>query len=133
MTPTWKPQDSPSGLFDGPLPAGMGVAYLTSMSDATDSLTPAPAAAKRSSRRVPLIVKDTIADEVRVTGDFTDWTRDGIRLSHDGDGLWRTVLCLEPGEHQYRLLVDGEWNNHAEAIGHADNPFGSKNCVLKVV
>jgi 1,4-alpha-glucan branching enzyme len=82
---------------------------------------------------VPLVVKDTLAEEVRVTGDFTDWVPEGIRLSHDGDGLWRTVLSLEPGEHQYRLLVDGKWKDHAEATGHAANPFGSVNCVLKVM
>lgn len=92
-----------------------------------------PRAPKRPNRRVPLVVEDTLADEVRVTGDFTDWEREGIRLSHDGDGLWRTVLSLQPGEHQYRLLVDGEWNDCAEAIGHSDTLIGSKNAVLKVV
>lgn len=91
------------------------------------------AALKRAPRRVPLIVKELIAEEVRVTGDFTDWEMEGIRLSHDGDGLWRTVLPLDPGEYQYRLLVDGEWKDHAEATRRVANPFGSENCVLKVL
>ena len=89
-------------------------------------------AAKRLPRRVPLIVKETKAGEVRVTGDFTHWVKEGIRLSHDGDGLWRTVLPLDPGEYQYRLLVDGEWRDHADAVERVANPFGSQNCVLKV-
>ena len=92
-----------------------------------------PSPAKRLARRVPLVIQDTLADEVRVTGDFTGWVREGIPLSHDGDGLWRTVLSLEPGEHQYRLLVDGEWKVRGEEIGHAAPVSGSKNFILKVV
>ena len=88
---------------------------------------------KRTTRRVPIIVKETIAHEVRVTGDFTDWVKDGVPLSHDGNGGWRTVLPLKPGEYQYRLLVDGEWKDHTEATERVANPFGSKNCVLRVV
>lgn len=88
---------------------------------------------KAARRRVPLVVKEGNAEEVRVTGDFTDWVKEGIRLSHDGDGLWRTVLPLDPGEYQYRLLVDGEWRDHADATERVANPFGSQNCVLKVM
>jgi len=89
-------------------------------------------AAKQTTRRVPIIVKETIAEEVRVTGDFSDWVKDGVRLSHDGNGEWRTVLPLEPGEYQYRLLVDGQWKDHTEATERVANPFGSENCVLRV-
>ena len=89
-------------------------------------------AAKQTIRRVPIIVKETVAEEVRVTGDFSDWVKDGVRLSHDGNGEWRTVLPLEPGEYQYRLLVDGQWKDHTEATERVANPFGSENCVLRV-
>ena len=84
------------------------------------------------SRRVAIVVQAPAAQEVRVTGDFTHWTMPGIRLSHDGTGQWRTVLPLDPGEYQYRLLVDGTWQDHAEATARVANPFGSENCVLKV-
>jgi 1,4-alpha-glucan branching enzyme len=84
-------------------------------------------------RRVAIVVKAPEAREVRVTGDFTRWVKQGIRLSHDGKGQWRTVLPLDPGEYQYRLLVDGEWKDHAEATERVANPFGSENCVLKVL
>jgi len=93
-----------------------------------DKVTP-----KAPIRRVPIVVKDVIAEEVRITGDFTDWLKDGIRLSHNGKNEWRTVLPLGPGRYQYRLLVDGEWKDHADASERVENPFGSKNCVLKVV
>jgi hypothetical protein len=106
------------------------------MNDSTGGLKGSPGnpnGVKRLTRRVPLVVKDTLSDEVRVTGDFTGWVREGIPLSHDGDGLWSTVLTLEPGEHRYRLLVDGEWKDRGEEIRHAVPPCGSKHCILKVV
>ena len=91
------------------------------------------AATRSISRRVPLVVQAPKAVDVRVTGDFTGWGQRGIRLSSDGSGRWRTVLNLEPGEYQYRLLVDGAWEDHAEARLRVPNPFGSNNCVLNVL
>jgi len=84
-------------------------------------------------RRVPIIVTAPEAKDVRVTGDFTRWEKRGIRLSHDGNGRWRTVLPLDPGEYQYRLLIDGTWQDHHAATERVANPFGSENCVLKVL
>lgn len=89
--------------------------------------------AKQAARRVPLIVKETIAEEVRVTGNFLDWKKEGIQLSHDGSGVWRALLRLEPGAYEYRLLVDGEWKDHADATERVANPYGTENCVLKVL
>ncbi|MBI3857140.1 MAG: hypothetical protein HY293_15755 [Planctomycetes bacterium] len=83
-------------------------------------------------RRVSIVVKAAQAKDVRVTGDFTRWTKQGIRLSNDGNGHWRTVLPLDPGEYQYRILVDGQWQDHEDATERVANPFGSENCVLKV-
>lgn len=75
-------------------------------------------------------VKD--AKEVILTGDFTNWVKDKIKLNLIGDGEWETVLKLPPGEYQYRLLVDGEWKDHSEATKRVPNPFGTGNCVLTV-
>ncbi len=85
------------------------------------------------SRRVAITVKAPEAKDVRVTGEFTGWVEQGIRLSHDGGGRWRTVLTLEPGEYQYRLLVDGAWKDHAEAAQRVANPYGTENCILQVL
>jgi 1,4-alpha-glucan branching enzyme len=87
---------------------------------------------KMAQRPVPFFVNAPAADDVRVTGDFTNWTRAGIRLSNDGHGLWRTLLSLKQGIHQYRLLIDGRWADHEEASAWVDNPYGTKNCVMTV-
>jgi 1,4-alpha-glucan branching enzyme len=88
---------------------------------------------RTAARRVPMTVKAPEAKDVRVTGEFTGWAEQGIRLSHDGAGRWRTVLTLEPGEYQYRLVVDGAWKDHADAAQRVANPFGTQNCILKVL
>lgn len=72
------------------------------------------------------------ADEVMLVGDFTDWQEHPIPLKRQKDGVWKTVVSLEPGEHEYRFVVDGEWRNDAECSVRRGNPFGGENCVRKV-
>lgn len=86
----------------------------------------------RAARSVTFDVVAPVAMYVEVTGDFTGWTKEGIRLRHQGDGGWRTVLRLEPGEYEYRLRINGEWKDHAEATRRVANAFGTENCVLEV-
>ena len=88
--------------------------------------------AKPAVTRVPVAVKASGAKEVVLTGDFIRWTRNGVRLLPGKDGVWSTVLELAPGEYQYRLIVDGEWRDHAEASRRVANPFGTQNCVMTI-
>ena len=83
-------------------------------------------------KRVPIEVKADGAKVVAITGDFNRWAKDRTLLTHNGNGTWRTVLQLAPGEYQYRLVVDGEWRDHAEAAKRVPNPFGTENAVLIV-
>lgn len=83
-------------------------------------------------RRVPFSVRLDGAKEVILTGDFSSWSLEGIRLVRSGENLWTTTLELPSGEYQYRLLVDGEWRNPLEANRRVPNAFGSENCVLVV-
>ena len=93
---------------------------------------PEPAAAKSGLRPVAFFAKAVGAGDVRVTGEFTGWSKAGIRLSNDGHGIWRTMLNLKPGTYQYRLLINGDWADHDEATARVRNEFGTLNCVLTV-
>ena len=84
------------------------------------------------STSVSLVARLPGAREVIVTGDFTAWSKDGIRMRKVKADEWRAEMVLAPGQYQYRLLVDGQWRDHAEAAQWAANPFGSKNGVLHV-
>lgn len=83
-------------------------------------------------KRVSLVARAPEAKVVSVTGDFTNWSEKGIPLAKGANGEWQTSLQLAPGEYQYRLRIDGQWRDHAEARRRVPNPFGSENCVLLV-
>lgn len=88
--------------------------------------------AKRSKKLVPFLACIPESREVRPTGDFTAWSEEGIQLTPREEGVWETELRLPPGEYQYRLRVDGQWQDHPQASKRIPNPFGSDNCVLTV-
>ena len=87
---------------------------------------------RSSLKKIQLVTHMDDVHEVVVTGDFTGWSEDGIRLAEEEEGVWETTLQLAPGEYQYRLRVDGEWRDHPEAERRVRNPYGSENCVLTV-
>jgi hypothetical protein len=83
-------------------------------------------------KRVTLVATVREAKEVVATGDFTSWSLEGIQLKRRPDGAWAAALQLAPGEYQYRLRVDGRWENNPAAERRAANAFGSENDVLVV-
>lgn len=94
---------------------------------------PAPAVpATPTTKKIPLRIRAEGAKEVVLTGDFTQWAKDKVRLTPAAGGEWITMLDLAPGEYQYRLIVDGEWRDHSEATRRVANSFGTQNCVLIV-
>ena len=71
------------------------------------------------------------AEEVKLLGSFDNWDAAGRSLKKDKKGIWKTWLMLELGTHEYRFLVDGQWQNDpgAEVVL---NPYGTQNCVQLV-
>jgi hypothetical protein len=41
--------------------------------------------------------KDLESQEPRALGDSRDWEDAGTNIRHDGDGLWRSELCVQAG------------------------------------
>jgi 1,4-alpha-glucan branching enzyme len=69
------------------------------------------------------------AKEVYLAGEFNRWDTHANTMERDKDGIWRTTLSLKPGRYEYRLLVDGNWENAPSCSGCVPNIFGSQNCV----
>lgn len=73
------------------------------------------------------------AHEVRLAGDFNNWSAEATpMLSNGREGCFHALLPLAPGRYRYRYVVDGEWrhdahNNYVEA-----NPFGGLNSIVEV-
>lgn len=74
------------------------------------------------------------ASAVQVTGDFVDWSPQGIALRNErGTGVWIVEVALQPGVYQYAFVVDGrEWRPDPRAVSRVDDGFGRENSVVIV-
>jgi hypothetical protein len=45
------------------------------------------------------------------------------------NGSWFIIVPLPPGEHPYRFIVDGQWQDDPQAARRVPNPFGGENAV----
>jgi len=71
--------------------------------------------------------------DVRVTGEFTNWSREGLAMDKDAaDGLWKIVVDIAPGEYEYRFIVDGVWIRDPNNKDYVRNEFGQENSLLIV-
>jgi hypothetical protein len=90
-----------------------------------------------STRQVPPTIRGTKIPEVRVTGNFKGWAKGGLRVRPNRKGEWLILLTREPGDDQYRiliegeLLIDGNWIDQ-ESNGRMANAFRAEDCILKV-
>jgi len=72
------------------------------------------------------------ASSVALTGDFNGWDHSANPMKKSRTGAWKAELKLNPGEYQFRYLVNEyEWVNDDEAPVVA-NAFGTYNSLVKV-
>jgi chromosome partitioning protein len=88
-------------------------------------------------RRVPegvmFALESPQANDVRVTGEFTNWSREGLTMEKDAaDSLWKVVVDIAPGEYEYRFIVDGVWIRDPNNKDYVRNEFGQENSLLIV-
>jgi len=72
------------------------------------------------------------AGAVLLAGDFTHWEAAPVQLKREDNGIWSTTVKLAPGRYEYRLLVDGQWQNDPQCHELQPNQFGSANCICAV-
>lgn len=72
------------------------------------------------------------AMEVSIVGAFNGWDPSCTPLQNDGTGVWRVLLPLATGQHEYLYVVDGQWQEDPTAKQFSTNPFGGHNSVVKV-
>jgi 1,4-alpha-glucan branching enzyme len=72
------------------------------------------------------------AQDVRVTGEFTDWSFEGIEMRRDEQGVWSVVLEIPPGSYEYRFILDGVWVKDPAHFESVTNEFGQENSVVVV-
>ena len=97
-----------------------------------DSVTsPGPSAGQVVTRFV-LIAPE--AASVHLTGDFLEWSPEGLALADPrGTGVWTADVPLPPGIYQYTFVIDGsEWLPDPRAVSQVDDGFGQMNSLLIV-
>ena len=67
--------------------------------------------------------------EVCLAGDFNNWTP--MPMEKTGNEF-QVMVELEPGEYQYKFVVDGQWMDDPSAPKTAVNVFGTTNSVILV-
>ena len=73
------------------------------------------------------------AANVMLAGDFTDWAAHAVTMRRTNNGDWKTTVPLDPGRHEYRFIVDGQWADDPDCQERVMNPFGGDNsvCIVK--
>lgn len=118
----------------------------TSMSSGTqvpskpkESFTPVPSSTSMNSgtqaaskKKESFTYFGPSAENVLIAGDFTGWAENPVSLKKQADGSWRTTIPLDPGVHEYRFLVDGQWQDDEKCPTRKPNGFGAQNCVREV-
>ena len=91
-------------------------------------------AAKTARRRIEFVINAGPGHEsVCLAGSFNDW--DPARkplVDKKGDGVYRGILMLPPGEYEYKFVVDGKWCIDENNPCLASNDLGTLNSVIKV-
>jgi 1,4-alpha-glucan branching enzyme len=72
------------------------------------------------------------AAQVFVAGCFNEWDTTANPLERRNDGPWSCAVAIEPGQHQYRFVVDGAWCDDPANMARCWNEFGTENCLLNL-
>jgi chromosome partitioning protein len=72
-------------------------------------------------------------ERLAVAGDFNNWSPTATPLRYNAQlGLAETLVTMEPGAHQYRIVRDGRWESDSYNDHREPNPHGEYNSVVHV-
>lgn len=72
------------------------------------------------------------AQAVFLAGDFNSWNATAQPMQRADDGTWSVTVSLSPGEHEYKFVVDGVWQEDADNPRRRADPFGGSNSLVMV-
>ncbi|HLT53092.1 MAG TPA: glycogen-binding domain-containing protein, partial [Flavobacteriaceae bacterium] len=73
----------------------------------------------------------TDAKEVILTGSFIRWDEQRFKMHKTDDG-WEIMLQINPGEYEYKFIVDGNWMEDPQNPSKRRNEFDGYNSVINV-
>ena len=76
------------------------------------------------------IKPDDGAKQVAVVGTFSQWQP--VRMRKQKSGSFVANVEAQPGSHEYKFIIDGEWVVDPDHGAWALNPYGTLNSVAVV-
>jgi 1,4-alpha-glucan branching enzyme len=92
----------------------------------------AKAGPKAGKKKASFKLRAPEAMQVFVAGCFNDWDATANPLQKDAEGGWSCTMFLEPGQYEYRFVVDDVWWDDPLATMRIPNDLGCENCVIVV-
>lgn len=83
-------------------------------------------------REVTLSFEDIQARHIQIAGDFNDWIPDKDIQTIDDAGTFTKVLRVPPGAYEYRVIIDGIWQQDPTNPNEIPNQHGGSNSLLCV-
>lgn len=94
--------------------------------------SPLLARSAQSLREVVLDYQQRECERVQIAGDFNDWLPDnGVETRVEGNVIHK-VLRVEPGAYEYRVIIDGVWQQDPTNPHEVPNRLGGANSLLRV-
>ena len=72
---------------------------------------------KKTPSGIEFTYEEPSASSVSVVGSFNGWNKAANPMTRDEKGVWRVTVVLQPGKHEYKLLV-----NDGNYLADPDNP-----------
>lgn len=87
---------------------------------------------KTLTKSVTFKISAPTAKDVRLAGDFNSWDASGTSLKKSKDGVWKKDITLKSGRHEYKYLIDGQWQKDPLNNLFVVNTFGTENSVIEL-
>lgn len=84
-------------------------------------------------RRVVLSYHHLINKDMQIAGDFNGWIPDHEVETRTVNDTIQKVLKVSPGAYQYRVIIDGKWQEDPANPMRVPNSFGGSNSLLRVL
>lgn len=87
---------------------------------------------KKDRQLVTLTFGNMDCMDIQIAGDFNDWQPDHGVETRIVNGVLQKILNVKPGAYQYRLIVDGKWQEDPDNPLQVTNNYGEINSLLRV-
>ncbi|MFC1585299.1 glycogen-binding domain-containing protein [Fibrobacterota bacterium] len=82
-------------------------------------------------KKVTFKIKAEKGAKIFVAGSFNGWSMNQHRLN-SRNGAFSTSIMLSRGRHEYKFVVNGEWQPDTECSDWIQNEHGTINSVIRI-